>query len=216
MNIQIREYKSKDKNAAMEIWNEVVKDGVAFPQIEGLNKNNADNFFKSQTFTGIAFDQDSNEIVGLYILHPNNVGRCAHIANASYAVKKSVRGEHIGEKLVQNCLKTAHEKGFKILQFNAVVASNIHAIHLYERLGFTKLGKIPAGFLLPNGKYEDIFLFYHEVWFMEKIFEILSSLNINWKIQEHKAIFTVEDGKDLKLNLEGIEVKNLFLKDKKR
>lgn len=50
---------------------------------------------------------------------------------------------------------------------------------------------------------------------MEKIFEILSSLNINWKIQEHKAIFTVEDGKDLKLNLEGIEVKNLFLKDKK-
>lgn len=50
---------------------------------------------------------------------------------------------------------------------------------------------------------------------MEKIFEILSSLNITWKIQEHKAIFSVEDGKDLKLNLDGIEVKNLFLKDKK-
>lgn len=163
MNIKIREYKSSDKNDAMKIWNEVVKDGVAFPQIEGLAEDNADDFFKSQIFTGIAFDADSNEIVGLYILHPNNVGHCAHIANASYAVKKSVRGEHIGEKLVKDCLKTAHEKGFRILQFNAVVASNIHALHLYERLGFTKLGKVPGGFLLPKGNYEDIFLFYHEV-----------------------------------------------------
>lgn len=163
MNIKIREYKSSDKNDAMEIWNEVVKDGVAFPQIEGLTENNADDFFKSQTYTGIAFDTETGEIAGLYILHPNNVGRCAHIANASYAVRKNERGEHIGEKLVKNCLETAHEKGFKILQFNAVVASNVHALHLYERLGFTRLGKVPGGFLLPDGKYEDIFLFYHEV-----------------------------------------------------
>lgn len=168
MNIQIREYKTEDANAAKEIWNEVVHDGVAFPQIEELTNENADAFFKSQTYTGIAFDADSQDsengkIVGLYILHPNNVGRCAHIANASYAVKKSVRGEHIGEKLVKDCLRSAHEKGFKILQFNAVVASNIHALHLYERLGFTKLGKVPGGFLLNNGKYEDIYLFYKEV-----------------------------------------------------
>lgn len=50
---------------------------------------------------------------------------------------------------------------------------------------------------------------------MEKIFEILSSLEIPWKIQEHKAIFTVEEGRDVKINLDGIDVKNLFLKDKK-
>lgn len=163
MNIQIREYKTADEKAAKEIWNEVVRDGVAFPQIEELTDENADSFFKSQTYTGIAFDLESSKIVGLYILHPNNVGRCSHIANASYAVKKVVRGEHIGEKLVKDCLKIAHEKKFKILQFNAVVASNIHAIHLYERLGFTKLGKVPSGFLLPNENYEDIYLFYHEV-----------------------------------------------------
>lgn len=163
MNIKIREYESRDAADAMEIWNEVVRDGVAFPQIDELTSQNADDFFKSQTFTGIAFDLDSGEVLGLYILHPNNVGRCGHIANASYAVKKPARGEHIGEKLVKNCLEKAGEKGFKILQFNAVVASNVHAIHLYERLGFTRLGKIPGGFLLPDGNYEDIFLFYHEV-----------------------------------------------------
>lgn len=163
MKIKIREYESSDAKNATEIWNEVVKDGNAFPQKEELSLNEADEFFKSQTYTGIAFDEETGNMVGLYILHPNNVGRCAHIANASYAVKKDVRGEHIGEKLVKDCLEVARKKGFKILQFNAVVASNIHAIHLYERLGFTKLGKIPGGFLLPDGNYEDIFPFYHEL-----------------------------------------------------
>lgn len=50
---------------------------------------------------------------------------------------------------------------------------------------------------------------------MEQIFETLSSMNITWKIQEHKPIFTVEEGKDVKISLDGYEVKNLFLKDKK-
>ena len=50
--------------------------------------------------------------------------------------------------------------GFRILQFNAVVASNIHALHLYHRLGFIKLGVIPQGFKLPDGTYEDIIPHY--------------------------------------------------------
>lgn len=55
------------------------------------------------------------------------------------------------------------EKGFRILQFNAVVASNVHALHLYERLGFQPLGVIPGGFRMPDGSYEDIIPHYHEV-----------------------------------------------------
>lgn len=163
MNIQIREYKSDDMNAVRQIWNLVVEDGLAFPQENDLTREEADAFFRQQTYTGVAQDQDSGEIVGMYILHPNNVGRCGHICNASYAVRKDIRGEHIGEKLVKDCLKMAREKGFRILQFNAVVANNIHAIHLYERLGFIRIGTVEDGFRMPDGTYEDIILFYHKV-----------------------------------------------------
>ena len=106
---------------------------------------------------------ETGNVLGLYILHPNNIGRCGHIGNASYAVASASRGLHIGEKLVKDCILQAGKNGFKILQFNAVVASNIHARHLYERLGFRHLGTIPKGFLLKNGKYEDICLYYLEV-----------------------------------------------------
>ena len=158
--ITIREYRSQDMEEAMNIWNEVIREGIAFPQLDELTGLTADEFFKEQSYTGIAEDDETGEVVGLYILHPNNVGRCGHICNTSYAVKSGKRGLHIGEKLVKDSLSVGARLGFRILQFNAVVASNIHALHLYKRLGFTQLGRIPQGFLMKDGHYEDIILQY--------------------------------------------------------
>ena len=158
--ITVREYRSQDMEEAMDIWNEVIREGIAFPQLEELTGQTADEFFREQSYTGIAEDVETGEVVGLYILHPNNVGRCGHICNTSYAVKSGKRGLHIGEKLVKDSLSVGARLGFRILQFNAVVASNIHALHLYKRLGFTQLGRIPQGFLMKDGHYEDIILHY--------------------------------------------------------
>ncbi len=49
---------------------------------------------------------------------------------------------------------------------------------------------------------------------MEQIFKILNDLNIPYGFQEHKAIFSEEDSKDVEITLEGSDVKNLFVKDK--
>ena len=163
MNLAIREYESNDAKDAARIWNEVVEDGVAFPQEEFLTEQSGDEFFRAQTRTAVAVDLDTKKILGLYILHPNNVGRCGHIANASYAVSRGARGLHIGEKLVLDCLAEAKRAGFSIMQFNAVVATNLHALHLYKRLGFTPLGTIPRGFRMKDGHYEDIVVHYKEL-----------------------------------------------------
>ena len=163
MNIKVREFNESDIQAANEIWNEVVEDGVAFPQEECLTEKSGLEFFKSQSYTGIAYDEETDDIVGLYILHPNNVGRCGHICNASYAVDADVRGLHIGEKLVSDCLTHAKAHDYLVLQFNAVVATNVHARHLYERLGFTQLGTIPGGFRMKDGHYEDICPYYFDL-----------------------------------------------------
>lgn len=161
--LKIEEFKKEYIQDAIAIWNDIVEDGIAFPQKEALDEKSGTEFFNSQSFTGIAIDTDSNEVVGLYILHPNNVGRCGHISNASYAVKRSKRGMHIGEFLVKDCLAKAKEIGFKILQFNAVVATNTSALKLYAKLGFTQLGIIPNGFMMKDGTYEDIIPHYIEL-----------------------------------------------------
>ena len=161
MNMIIREYTEKDLPQIISIWNEVVEDGIAFPQEEPLDPQTGADFFASQSYTGVA--EENGKIYGLYILHPNNVGRCGHICNASYAVSSEARGRHIGEQLVLDCLKKGKELGFRVLQFNAVVESNIHARHLYERLGFTQLGTIPGGFRMKDGHYENICPYYIEL-----------------------------------------------------
>ncbi len=160
MSVVIKQYEDFYLSGTMSIWNEVVEDGIAFPQLNCLSEAEADAFFKQQTYTGIAVDTETDEVLGMYILHPNNVGRCGHIANASYAVKSEARGLHIGEMLVRNSLEKAKSSGFAIMQFNAVVDSNIHARHLYERLGFQEVGMIPDGFLMKDGHYEDIHVMY--------------------------------------------------------
>ena len=156
----IREYLPTDLPSLVHIWNQVVEDGNAFPQMEPMTLDEASAFFAGQSFTAAAQD-DAGRILGLYILHPNNVGRCGHIANASYAVAPSGRGKGVGEALVRHSLVQAKELGFRILQFNAVVKTNLAAIRLYQKLGFTALGVIPKGFLKKDGSYEDIVPFYH-------------------------------------------------------
>ena len=135
MNVTVRKYEEKDLPDLIRIWNEVVEDGVAFPQEECLNEETGKAFFSEQTYTAAAVDAESRDS----------------------------RGLHIGEKLVSDCLTRGKEHGFGVLQFNAVVACNVPARHLYERLGFTQLGVIPKGFRMKDGHYEDICPYYHEL-----------------------------------------------------
>ena len=157
----VRAYQNGDLPEMIRIWNEVVEEGIAFPQEDDLNETSGAAFLAAQTYTAVA--EENGRVYGLYILHPNNVGRCGHICNASYAVSSESRGMHIGEMLVRDCQAQAGRHGFRILQFNAVVESNLSARQLYEKLGFQQLGTIPGGFRMKDGHYENICLYFYEV-----------------------------------------------------
>lgn len=157
--MKIEPYRDEDIPQMIGIWNEIVEAGQAFPQETPETEASAREFFASQSFCGVARD-DGGNMVGLYILHPNNVGRCGHICNASYAVSSNQRGHGIGKALVEHSLAKAKKLGFRIMQFNAVTADNSAANALYPKLGFTRLGTIPAGFHRPDGSWQDINLYY--------------------------------------------------------
>ena len=160
MQTAVRGYQERDLPDMIRIWNSVVEAGSAFPQAEDLTAVSGAEFFAEQSYCAVAEDPDGC-ILGLYILHPNNVGRCGHICNASYAVDPSVRGLHIGRQLVSDCLVQAKKHGFRILQFNAVVATNRTALALYDKLGFVRIGTIPGGYRLADGSFVDIHICYH-------------------------------------------------------
>ena len=101
MNVTVRTYQDSDVNDMVRIWNEVVEEGAAFPQEEPLTEKTGRAFFREQTHCGVAVNE-AGKVLGMYILHPNNVGRCGHICNTSYAVSAEARGLHIGEQIVKD------------------------------------------------------------------------------------------------------------------
>jgi len=159
--MQLRDFEEKDVSQMATIWNEVVKEDDAFPQERGMDEGEASAFFASQSRTRVAVE--GNHILGLSILHPNGIGHCGGNANASYAVEEESRGKHIGEALVRDSLAIAKEMGYHNLQFNAVLASNTGAIHLYEKLSFSLIGTLHEGYRHDDGSYEDLLLFFHQL-----------------------------------------------------
>ena len=79
-------------------------------------------------------------------------------------IKQSVFADNDADaQRLRDSLKQAKAFGFSVMVFNAVVATNHVALHLYEKVGFTRLGVIPKGFRLPNGTYADIVPQYMEL-----------------------------------------------------
>ena len=71
--MEIRGFEACHLPAMRDIWNQVVEAGDAFPQTEPLTEAEAPGFFAGQSFSGVALK--GREVLGLYILHPNNVVR---------------------------------------------------------------------------------------------------------------------------------------------
>ena len=161
METEIRAHVPGDIPRMTEIWNHIVRTGRYFPQEDELDPDSAKEFFGSQDRCGVVVVD--GRVEGLYILHPNNVGRCGHICNASYCVAAGMDNKGLGGMLVDDSLRQAAAMGYRVMQFNAVVQDNASAIHLYERKGFRRIGTVPGGFRDADGEYRTVVLFYHEL-----------------------------------------------------
>ncbi|MCS6782421.1 MAG: GNAT family N-acetyltransferase [Gloeomargarita sp. SKYBB_i_bin120] len=100
------------------------------------------------------------QIVGTYYLKPNQGGPGRHVCNCGYIVAKTWRGQGIGRQLGEHSLRMARALGYKAMQFNFVAASNQVAIHLWQKLGFEVVGRLPKAFLHPRLGYIDALVMY--------------------------------------------------------
>ena len=69
-------------------------------------------------------------------------------------------GRGVGRALCEDSLAWARTAGFRAMVFNAVVATNVRAVRLYESLGFTVLGTVPEGFHHPVQGYVGLHLMH--------------------------------------------------------
>lgn len=161
MKITFENFDQKYLTDMTETWNQVLMEGVAFPGEDLYTPVDFEDLLAEQSqVTCMLYD---GKFAGFYILHPNNIGRCGHVANASYCIAGTARGKGGFSQLVAQSLKEAKALGFKGMQFNAVVANNFAALHTYEKNNFQLIGTIPAGFRLKDGIFSDMHILYTQL-----------------------------------------------------
>ena len=69
-------------------------------------------------------------IVGTYYIKTNQPGGGAHICNCGYIVAPSARGQGVARELCKHSQNAARDLGYRAMQFNFVLASNVGAVRL--------------------------------------------------------------------------------------
>ncbi len=134
-----------DDDAIWEIFHAVISRGDTFVFDASMTREDALAYwFRSDTHTYVA--EKDGQILGTYILKPNQPDRGAHIANAGFMVSPAVRGLGIGRRMAEHCLEEARRLRFRAMQFNYVVSTNKPAVRLWQQLGFRIVGTLPGVF----------------------------------------------------------------------
>ncbi len=143
--IAIREIAANEFGSVWPIFRDVVASGDTYSYSPDITFEQARDLWTTppaKTFA--AFDGD--DVVGCYMLRPNQPGLGNHVANAGYMVAPQARGRGIAGLMCEDSIERARRAGFRAMQFNFVVSTNEVAIALWQKHGFAIVGHIPQAF----------------------------------------------------------------------
>jgi L-amino acid N-acyltransferase YncA len=97
--------------------------------------------------------EDDRSILGTAKMGPNRPGPGNHIGTASFMVAPDARGRGVGRALAEHVVQWHRDEGYRGIQFNAVVETNVAAVRLWQALCFEIVGTVPGAFRSPSREY---------------------------------------------------------------
>ena len=143
--LTIRPAKVTDFDDIWAMWETVMAQKIYYPYDNTYTRADIEAAWINEQNHCVVAKQDDT-IVGAYILRPNQPGYGKHIANAAYMVHNDHRGNGIGKAMGLHSTHYARSLGYRAMQFNLVVSTNLAAIKAWENAGFNIIGTIPEAF----------------------------------------------------------------------
>lgn len=107
--------------------------------------------------------ESGGRIVGTSHVGANRPAGGSHVANASFATGPAARGMGVARALVEHAKSWARRMGFRAMQFNFVVSTNEDAVHLWQKVGFEVVGRLPGAFCHPRQGPVDALVMFHDL-----------------------------------------------------
>jgi len=155
----IRPAGQTDEDAIWSIFHAVVAPGDTYVFDPHMSREQALAYwFGPDTHTYVA--ESDGQVVGTYILRPNQPALGSHVANAAFMVSPLARGSGVGKRMGVHCLAEARRLGFRAMQFNFVVSTNEPAVRLWQQLGFRIIGTLPGAFRHSQRGFVDAYVMF--------------------------------------------------------
>jgi L-amino acid N-acyltransferase YncA len=162
--VQIREATSEDWPEIWPIFHEIVAAGETYAYDRDMDEPRArQTWMVARPGHVVVATGDDGAILGSASMYPNRGGGGSHVASASFMVSGSASGQGVGRALGEYVIEWARERGFRAIQFNAVVETNERAVLLWKSLGFSVLGTVPRGFNHPTHGYVGLLIMHRFV-----------------------------------------------------
>jgi len=158
----IRKATTADYENVWEIFSKVIETGDTYIFDPKTPKEDLEKHWFSDYMTTYVIE-NKDQILGTYIIKPNQIDLGNHIANCSYMVHPKVQGQGIGKKLCEHSLKIARKHNFEGIQFNIVISENTGAIALWKKYGFDIIGTTPKGFRHQKLGLVDTYIMYKDL-----------------------------------------------------
>ncbi|GLW72492.1 N-acetyltransferase [Kitasatospora phosalacinea] len=160
--MEIRETTPEDWAAVWPFFHRIVAAGETFTYPTDLTADEARGWWMlpAPDRTVVAVDETTGTVLGTAKMNRNQAGNGAHVASASFMVDPEHAGRGTGRALCLEALRWARERGYRAMQFNAVVATNAPAVGLYRSLDFAVVGTVPEGFHHPRLGYVDLYVMH--------------------------------------------------------
>jgi L-amino acid N-acyltransferase YncA len=152
-----------DWPAIWPIWHQVVAEGDTYTWPPDTTEAAAHDLWMLPPPAEVWVAVEDATVIGTALLKPNQPGPGDHVANAGFMVDAAAAGRGVGRRLAERILARAAEVGYRAMQFNAVVATNHRAIHLWRSLGFTVVGTVPGAFRHPVHGPTDLHIMHREL-----------------------------------------------------
>ncbi|MDQ3716515.1 MAG: GNAT family N-acetyltransferase [Actinomycetota bacterium] len=146
----IRAATPPDWTAIWPFWQPIVAAGQTYSYDPDLTEGEAyDLWMLAPPGRTVVAVDDEGDVLGTAKMHPNHGGPAAHVATASFMVDPRYGGAGVGRALGEEALAWARSAGYRAMQFNAVVETNVGAVGLWRSLGFEVLATVPEAFQHP-------------------------------------------------------------------
>ena len=157
--MNIREATRADFDLIWPIFHEIVAAGDTYAYPADTTKEQALKIWLDTSRRTYVFEEDG-AVLGTYYLKTNQGGPGDHVCNCGYMVSSGARDRGLATAMCEHSQKVARELGYKAMQFNFVATSNEGAVRLWDKLGFTTVGRLPRAFRHPSKGYVDALVMY--------------------------------------------------------